>query len=111
VIESIIERSGTPYFSFKDIDENKPTGSIRIRVETIHYFLKRYAEDMNRKGTARAAIDEQIAAYERQLRQQLLFDEELADLAARQRENGTNPRMLPMLPLGPGATQHSDMHA
>jgi predicted nucleotide-binding protein (sugar kinase/HSP70/actin superfamily) len=58
VIESIIERSGTPYFSFKDIDENKPTGSIRIRVETIHYFLKRFAEDMQRKQNvlgARAA--------------------------------------------------------
>ena len=27
-------------------DENKPTGSIRIRVETINYFLKRYREDM-----------------------------------------------------------------
>ena len=32
-IESIIEKSGTPYFSFKDVDENKPTGSIRIRIE------------------------------------------------------------------------------
>ena len=44
VIEEIIERSGTPYFSFKDIDENKPEGSIRIRVETIAYFLDRYRE-------------------------------------------------------------------
>jgi hypothetical protein len=111
VIESIIEKSGTPYFSFKDIDENKPTGSIKIRVETIHYFLKRYAEDMNRKRTAGAAIEEQMAAYERQLRQQMLFDEELADLAARQREKQTNHRMLPVLPLGQGATPHNDIHA
>src|SRR5207244_6261983 len=35
VVEEIVTKSGTPYFSFKDIDENKPTGSIRIRVETI----------------------------------------------------------------------------
>ena len=111
VIESIIEKSGTPYFSFKDIDENKPTGSIKIRVETIHYFLKRYAEDMNRKRTAAAAIDEQLAAYERQLRQQLLFDEELADLAARQRQAQVNHRLLPVLPLGQGATQHGGLHA
>jgi predicted CoA-substrate-specific enzyme activase len=41
VIEGIIERSGTPYFCFKDLDENKPSGSIRIRVETIDYFLRR----------------------------------------------------------------------
>jgi hypothetical protein len=45
VVEEIVEHSGTPYFCFKDIDENKPTGSIRIRVETIGYFLKRYVRD------------------------------------------------------------------
>ena len=41
-IEKIIETSGTPYFAFKDIDENRPTGSIRLRVETIDYFLRQY---------------------------------------------------------------------
>jgi predicted nucleotide-binding protein (sugar kinase/HSP70/actin superfamily) len=40
VIEGIDEQSGKPYFSFKDLDENKPSGSIRIRVETIDYFLR-----------------------------------------------------------------------
>jgi len=43
-IQEIVERSGTPYFCFKDIDENKPTGSIKIRIETICYFLSRYRE-------------------------------------------------------------------
>ncbi|PYU98826.1 MAG: CoA activase, partial [Acidobacteria bacterium] len=28
VVEETVTKSGTPYFSFKDIDENKPTGSI-----------------------------------------------------------------------------------
>jgi len=104
VIESIIEKSGTPYFSFKDVDENKPTGSIRLRVETIHYFLKRYAEDMNRKRDAGKAIDEQVAAFERQLRRQMLLDEELADIAARQHEFPAGRRLLPLLPLGQGGT-------
>jgi predicted CoA-substrate-specific enzyme activase len=45
-IEKIIETSGTPYFAFKDIDENKPTGSIKLRVETIDYFLKRYRKEL-----------------------------------------------------------------
>ena len=45
--------SGTPYFCFKDIDENKPTGSIKIRIETIGYFLKRYREDMVRSRARR----------------------------------------------------------
>ena len=38
-VENIIEVSNTPYFTFHDIDENKPSGSIKIRVETIDYFL------------------------------------------------------------------------
>jgi predicted CoA-substrate-specific enzyme activase len=45
-IERIIETSGTPYFAFKDIDENKPTGSIKLRVETIDYFLKLYRKKL-----------------------------------------------------------------
>jgi hypothetical protein len=32
VIERIIEQSGTPCFCFKGLDENKPSGSIKIRV-------------------------------------------------------------------------------
>ncbi len=45
-IEKIIETSGTPYFAFKDIDENKPTGSIKLRVETIDYFLQLYRKQL-----------------------------------------------------------------
>ncbi|MBN2317948.1 MAG: CoA activase [Acidobacteria bacterium] len=48
-IEKIIETSGTPYFAFKDIDENKPTGSIKLRIETIDYFLKRYRKELKKK--------------------------------------------------------------
>jgi hypothetical protein len=72
VVEEIVEHSGTPYFSFKDIDENKPTGSIRIRVETIHYFLKRYREDMIDNKGKEKSIDEKLAEFERKLRAQLL---------------------------------------
>ena len=85
-IESIIERSGTPYFSFKDIDENKPTGSIKIRVETIHYFLKRYIEVMN-KPERNEEVERQIAEYEKKLREQLMREHEFAELAAAQREH------------------------
>jgi len=49
-IEKIIETSGTPYFSFKDIDENKPTGSIKLRVETIDYFLKLYRKQLKEEA-------------------------------------------------------------
>jgi predicted CoA-substrate-specific enzyme activase len=46
VIEDIIESSGTPFFSFKDLDENRPKGSIKLRVETIDYFLKQYSANV-----------------------------------------------------------------
>jgi predicted CoA-substrate-specific enzyme activase len=70
VIEGIIEQSGTPYFCFKDLDENKPTGSIRIRVETIDYFLRRYREEIIRKRKAAQDIEAQLAALEEQLRRE-----------------------------------------
>jgi predicted CoA-substrate-specific enzyme activase len=70
VIEGIIERSGTPYFSFKDLDENKPSGSIRIRVETIDYFLRRYREDIVKRRNTERDIEAQLAIFERSLRDQ-----------------------------------------
>ena len=71
VVEEIVENSGTPYFCFKDIDENKPTGSIKIRVETISYFLKRYREDMVARKTKQISIEERMRQYERRLREEL----------------------------------------
>jgi len=96
-IESIIERSGTPYFSFKDIDENKPTGSIKIRVETIHYFLKRYVEQMKASSRSDEDVEREIAAYEKQLRAQLMREQELAELAAEQQAILRTKRLLPMV--------------
>jgi predicted CoA-substrate-specific enzyme activase len=68
VVEGIIEQSGTPYFCFKDLDENKPSGSIRIRVETIDYFLRRYREEVIRKRKAEQEVEAQLAALEAELR-------------------------------------------
>jgi predicted CoA-substrate-specific enzyme activase len=70
VIEGIIEQSGTPYFSFKDLDENKPSGSIRIRVETIDYFLRRYREDIVKRRNVERDIEGRLAELERSLRSQ-----------------------------------------
>jgi hypothetical protein len=52
----------------EDLDENKPTGSIRIRVETIDYFLRRYREEVIRKRKANEEIEAQLAALEAELR-------------------------------------------
>lgn len=67
VIEEIVENSGTPYFSFKDVDENKPTGSIKIRVETIGYFLKRYQQELSRDVGKRVRVKERMAEYQAEL--------------------------------------------
>jgi predicted nucleotide-binding protein (sugar kinase/HSP70/actin superfamily) len=69
VIEKILERSGTPYFSFKDLDENKPANTIKLRVETIDYFLKRYQEDLARRREKEAIVSLQLAEYENRLRE------------------------------------------
>ena len=68
IIEGIIEQSGTPYFSFKDLDENKPSGSIRIRVETIDYFLRRYREDIIERRQKEKEIETRLAALRHSLR-------------------------------------------
>ncbi len=68
-IESIVEMSGTPYFCFKDIDENKPAGAIKIRIETIAYFLQRYRENMVRNNAKRGEIERRLRELEQQWRQ------------------------------------------
>jgi predicted nucleotide-binding protein (sugar kinase/HSP70/actin superfamily) len=78
VVEGIVEQSGTPYFCFKDLDENKPSGSIKIRVETIDYFLRRYREEVIRKRKAEQDIEAQLAALEAQLRNEQSIPPELA---------------------------------
>ena len=70
VIEQILERSRTPYFCFKDLDENRPANTIKLRVETIDYFLKRYREERLYRQEKEAEIARQLAEYERSLRAQ-----------------------------------------
>ena len=40
-VQKILEARGTLYFSFQDLDQTKPAGSVRIRTETISYYLHR----------------------------------------------------------------------
>jgi predicted nucleotide-binding protein (sugar kinase/HSP70/actin superfamily) len=52
-VQQIIERSGTLFFSFQELDSTKPAGSVKIRVETIAHYLQKHAD---------AIIDRKIAA-------------------------------------------------
>ena len=108
VVEETVQNSGTPYFCFKDIDENKPTGSIKIRVETITYFLKRYREDMIANKTKKYTIEQRLADYERRLRAQLTPSTE----PALQRSEESLPPILDnLIPGGQVAAGMDESHA
>jgi predicted nucleotide-binding protein (sugar kinase/HSP70/actin superfamily) len=49
-VQQIVEESGTLFFSLQDLDSTKPAGSVKIRTETIAYYLKQSsASVMERK--------------------------------------------------------------
>lgn len=62
LIDSIIEKSKTPYAALHDIDANKPAGSIKIRVKTYAHALKLHEERLEdaskRKHQLAHAIDQ-----------------------------------------------------
>jgi predicted nucleotide-binding protein (sugar kinase/HSP70/actin superfamily) len=53
-VQQIVERSGTLFFSFQDLDSTKPAGSVKIRVETIAHYLKKYSAEIIAKKKAAA---------------------------------------------------------
>jgi predicted nucleotide-binding protein (sugar kinase/HSP70/actin superfamily) len=68
-VQRIIQDAATPYFCFKDIDENKSPGSVRLRIETIIYSIERYRHDVLLPHRRRLRLLEQhMAEAERRLR-------------------------------------------
>ncbi|XPS83749.1 uncharacterized protein Dvar_17670 [Desulfosarcina variabilis str. Montpellier] len=59
VVEQICRCSKTPYFAFHDMDQNKPDGSLKIRIETIDHYLKNYGR---RLASGPSPVECQIAA-------------------------------------------------
>jgi predicted nucleotide-binding protein (sugar kinase/HSP70/actin superfamily) len=51
-VQQTIERSGTLFFSFQDLDATKPAGSMKIRVETIAHYLGGHAKSIVDKKKA-----------------------------------------------------------
>jgi predicted nucleotide-binding protein (sugar kinase/HSP70/actin superfamily)/activator of 2-hydroxyglutaryl-CoA dehydratase len=70
-LEEIIESSGTPYFAFKDLDENRPSSSIKLRLETLDYSLRRYREHLVRRRRVAARLTRWRAEYEQRIRARL----------------------------------------
>jgi predicted nucleotide-binding protein (sugar kinase/HSP70/actin superfamily) len=44
--QKIVEATGTLFFKFGDLDSTKPSGSIRIRVETIVHYMAKYSQQI-----------------------------------------------------------------
>lgn len=51
-VQQIVERSGTLFFSFQELDSTKPAGSVKIRTETIAHYLERHAVEIIRRKKA-----------------------------------------------------------
>lgn len=67
LIDSIVKTARTPYSALHDIDANKPTGSIMIRVKTYAYRLKRVEEELADQTERRVELARRIAEYRAQL--------------------------------------------
>jgi predicted nucleotide-binding protein (sugar kinase/HSP70/actin superfamily) len=55
-VQQIVERSGTLFFSFQDLDSTKPAGSVKIRVETIAHYLQKYSAGIVAKKKVAAPL-------------------------------------------------------
>ncbi|MCS6926137.1 MAG: acyl-CoA dehydratase activase-related protein [Candidatus Binatia bacterium] len=45
-VQKIVEASGTLYFKFGDLDATKPAGGVKIRVQTIVHYLRKYSQTL-----------------------------------------------------------------
>jgi predicted nucleotide-binding protein (sugar kinase/HSP70/actin superfamily) len=54
-VQRIVESSGTLFFAFQDLDATKPSGGVRIRVETIAHYLAQHSPSIIERKSAAAA--------------------------------------------------------
>ena len=50
--QKIVEATGTLFFKFGDLDSTKPSGSIKIRVETIVHYMANYSQEIIKRKLA-----------------------------------------------------------
>jgi len=61
LIDSIIASAGKAYSALHDIDANKPSGSIKIRVKTYAYTLMLLKEKLEDQGERKALLDRSVS--------------------------------------------------
>jgi activator of 2-hydroxyglutaryl-CoA dehydratase/predicted nucleotide-binding protein (sugar kinase/HSP70/actin superfamily) len=60
IVESIVTASATPYAALHDIDANKPSGSIKIRVKTYAHTLKLQEEALQDNALKKSQFEHSI---------------------------------------------------
>ncbi len=77
LIDDIINASATPYSALHDVDANKPTGSIKIRVKTFAHRLGLLQEQLEDRAVARRELARRVE--EKRLS---LIDEKISQIRA-----------------------------
>ncbi len=67
LIERIMNTSKTPYFALHDIDANKPTGSINIRIRTFARSLENHRIVLKEQAVKRAQLTKELFVKRQQL--------------------------------------------
>jgi predicted nucleotide-binding protein (sugar kinase/HSP70/actin superfamily) len=67
LIANIINVSATPYCALHDLDANKPAGSLKIRIDTFAYTLRRYEQALAEHAAKTDALQASISAKRREL--------------------------------------------
>jgi activator of 2-hydroxyglutaryl-CoA dehydratase/predicted nucleotide-binding protein (sugar kinase/HSP70/actin superfamily) len=71
LIDNIIATGGAPYSALHDIDANKPSGSIKIRVKTYGHTLALARERLEDKGRNRTELEQRVTHKKLELYEQI----------------------------------------
>jgi len=71
LIDSVIASAGKAYSALHDIDANKPSGSIKIRVKTYAHTLMLLREKLEDQAQKKQELDRALAARKLELMRQL----------------------------------------
>ncbi len=120
LIDSIVTESGTPYAALHDLDANKPSGSIKIRVKTYDHSLKLHEEALEETAQKLRALEisierkrlELLRRKQRQLAARQQRDADLEHLigALSQRLRAYEAPEAPQRPTYTGLVQITDRH-
>jgi predicted nucleotide-binding protein (sugar kinase/HSP70/actin superfamily) len=89
LIDNIISASGTPYSALHDIDANKPSGSIKIRVRTYAHTLSLHEERLHDLAAKRSELQRTVEDKRRELlraREHALAAQRDRDASAQRRD-------------------------